>query len=288
MLELLSGHFLVIFLLLLVIPLSVRAQGPNRAGLVIQYGDGQIETACVSFEEAEISGFELLQRSGLPMTYDAQAGTLVCSIGNEGCFFPTDGCLCQCSGVGTCIYWSYHFLDEGRTWQYSQLGAAATKVRPGQVNGWRWGVGGANSAPPPGDITFERICSAPAPVPATATAAPPPPTLASTATLPLPAATQAAVLATSSPVAAPTQPAPTKPSTLSTSPTPVSPTASVTATRTEMALAMTTIPAEPTKIPDVLPTAVTAQTTSASPTPYLIFALMVLVLGGGVLWARRG
>jgi hypothetical protein len=228
-------RLLAAFLLLLLLPLTSRAQDPNQAGLVIQYGDGHIETSCVSFEEAEISGFELLQRSGLPMSYDAQAGTLVCSIGGEGCAFPADSCLCRCSGVGSCVYWSYHQLDAEGNWRYSQLGAAVTQVRHGEVNGWRWGEGGANDAPPPVGVTFESLCAAPAPSP-----------VATVATI----------------VALPTD--------------------------TRPAAATPTVRAEATASAAPSPTPrLEGERGSPSTLPYLLFGLVVLLLGAGVVWARR-
>jgi hypothetical protein len=146
------------------------AQEPNRAGLVVQYGDGNLESTCVEFEDSEISGLDLLQRSGLPLTYDAQAGATVCSIRGEGCNFPAQACFCECAGIGTCVYWSYHRLQPDGEWLYSQLGAGASRVAHGDVDGWRWIAGRAEDAPPPPEITFDSICE----VPATDTPAPEP------------------------------------------------------------------------------------------------------------------
>lgn len=144
----LSGHTLV------------RADGPNRAGLVVQHGDGRLETACVSFEEPSISGLELLIRSRLDVTYEVGGGTTVCAIDNEGCRFPAEPCFCQCIGDGPCTYWSYWHLDpETGEWSYSQLGATAYEVLPGTVDGWRWGAGTSGDAPEPPTISFDQICT---------------------------------------------------------------------------------------------------------------------------------
>ena len=60
---------IIIPLLLLALPLF--AQESNRAALVVRTGDGGVETACVSFTEESISGYDLLQQSGLPIEIEA-------------------------------------------------------------------------------------------------------------------------------------------------------------------------------------------------------------------------
>ncbi len=177
----------------------VGAQSPNRVGLVVQFGDGRTITRCVEFTEAEISGYDVLARSGLSVIASASSGigTAICQIEGEGC--PAENCFCKCRGA-TCTYWSYWHLD-GAAWRYSNLGASNYRVGNGQVEGWRWG----NESPPP-VIPFDQICAPPAtstpllptatptPLPPTATSTPLPPTatptslpksfdLASTATL---------------------------------------------------------------------------------------------------------
>ena len=41
------------------------AQEEDQAGLVLSYGDGQAEFYCIELVEPEITGFELLRRSGV-------------------------------------------------------------------------------------------------------------------------------------------------------------------------------------------------------------------------------
>ena len=148
---------------------DVRAQSPNQVGLVIQFGDGTTLTRCVAFTEPEISGYDVLARSGLGIVAATSSGITICKIEDEGC--PAENCFCKCQGA-TCTYWSYWHLS-GDTWQYSNLGASDYQVRHGQVEGWHWGT----ESPPP-VISFDQIC-APA-----ATNTPPPPT--ATPTLPPP------------------------------------------------------------------------------------------------------
>lgn len=150
---------------------EVDAQGPNRAGLVVRLGDGNVLTRCVEFDEAEISGYELMERAGLEVARRADGlGGIVCSIQGIGC--PVGNCFCQCSG-STCTYWSYWHLVGGQ-WSYSSLGADIHRVRNGDIEGWSWGE---NESPPL--VPFDQICVAPAtatPVPtATPTDTPLPP-----------------------------------------------------------------------------------------------------------------
>jgi hypothetical protein len=152
-----------------------QAQPPNRVGLVVTHGDGSTTTRCISFSEPDISGYDVLQRSGLDVVVaqSGGVGAAICAIEGEGCG-ATD-CFCQCQG-NPCIYWTYWHLNQG-TWIYSSLGASSHRVRNGDVEGWRWGGGD-----PPPVIPFDQICTAPptdtpaptpTPIPATSTPLPP-------------------------------------------------------------------------------------------------------------------
>ena len=157
------GLLLVLILPLLGLPAMGRAQGPNRAGVVVRTGDGQVHTACVAFTEPAISGLALLERSGLDVVVQTSGGNAaVCSIAGEGCNFPQQACFCQCQGGGTCRYWAYWHLNGG-VWQYSSTGAAAYRVPPGGVDGWAWGDGNVNAGSRPPAVSFDKICPLPEP-----------------------------------------------------------------------------------------------------------------------------
>ena len=129
---------------------SARAQVPNRVGLVVVHGNGATITRCIEFTEGEISGYDVLQRSGLSVTaYESAMGVAICAIDGEGC--GSDNCFCQCQG-GTCTYWTYWHLSGGN-WVYSNVGAALHRVHNGDVEGWRWSDGA-----PPLVVPFEQIC----------------------------------------------------------------------------------------------------------------------------------
>ena len=145
------------------------ADQPNRAGLVVTFSDGSTVSRCVEFTEGQISGAELLKRSGLPLVlWGTGAGAAVCKIADEGCDNPND-CFCRCDGSG-CRYWAYYALEDGQ-WRYASAGASARKVHDGDVDGWAWGAGKIGEGATPALLTFEEICP-----PTSPTSAPPPPT----------------------------------------------------------------------------------------------------------------
>ena len=95
----------------------------NFAAIVIDPGDGDIQTACVSFEEDSINGFELLERSGFSYETD-QDGFLnsILEISNP---------------EGETKYWSYWYWD-GREWQFHNIGMSNTIVAAGTVEAWHF------------------------------------------------------------------------------------------------------------------------------------------------------
>jgi hypothetical protein len=218
-------------LLLLASSLPIQAgslrQAPNQAALVVVHGDGRVVTRCVDFSEAQITGADLLQRSGLDLNIEASSmGATICRIDGEGCTFPQQSCFCQCEGAG-CSYWSYWHWQNG-DWLYSQLGASNSIVLPGSMDGWVWGAGTVDSAPKPPPIPFVSVCAPPTPTETpsltpthTESWAPPTTTPTATPTLSEPTATDtpaATNTATPLPALAGVQPlAPTTPET----PTPV-------------------------------------------------------------------
>jgi hypothetical protein len=169
------------------------AEQPNRAGLVVTFSDGSTASRCVEFAEGQISGAELLKRSGLPLVlWGTGAGAAVCKIADEGCDNPND-CFCRCHG-SDCRYWAYYALEDGQ-WRYASAGASARKVHDGDVDGWAWGAGKIGEGATPALLTFDEICpptspiSAPPPTePPLATQEPPAPPAVEGATV-VPAAT---------------------------------------------------------------------------------------------------
>ena len=138
--------------------------GPNRAALVVRYGDGAVQTRCIAFSEDEIGGDELLDRSGLLPVFGPSME--LCSINGEGC--PSDDCFCQCP-FPNCEYWAYyHWKDTG--WLYATEGAAGYVVKNGALEGWSWGPGDFSQGTQPPVMSFDQICSSQAQATATPTA----------------------------------------------------------------------------------------------------------------------
>jgi hypothetical protein len=155
---------------------TAAGQGLHHAAVVIVFPDGT-DSYCVSFEEDELSGAELLQRTDLPIVLSGFGGlgSGVCRIDNVGCSDPGN-CFCQCQGAD-CHYWTYYEL-RGDAWRFLPVGASTRRAHDGDVDGWVWG----NGHTPPGAASIAKLCAAvrptPTPVPSTSvrspTATPPP------------------------------------------------------------------------------------------------------------------
>jgi hypothetical protein len=143
---------------------QARQSTSSRAGLVVQFDDGRIETTCVELgADGTATGLEVLLASGLDVqaTDNQSNRAAVCKIGEDGCNRPGNTCFCQCNqSEGTCNYWAYFHLENG-SWQYGGLNPNTYTVEPGDVEGWAWGEGalGRSGTEPP-IHTFEDICQA--------------------------------------------------------------------------------------------------------------------------------
>lgn len=121
-------------------PCFAIGRGANTARIVIEHDDDSA-TFCLSFEEPAITGLDALRRTGIPIVaeeYGAGQVTL-CRIGGIGCAHPTQPCFCECPGTGPCRFWGYYRAHGDQPWRFSEAGAAATIVRDGDVEGWRYG-----------------------------------------------------------------------------------------------------------------------------------------------------
>ncbi|MCZ2114069.1 MAG: hypothetical protein LC131_09570 [Anaerolineae bacterium] len=155
-------RLLPLFIFMTLVPvlltrLPARAAGDNHAAVVVDFGDGQVATRCVSFAEDGISGYEALLQTDLAIGIDLQTGgAAVCSINDQGC--PSDDCFCSCPGGNNCLYWSYWIQNDG-AWSYSAVGAGLHKLHDGEMSGWVWGQGSVTQATPPPAISFDDVCT---------------------------------------------------------------------------------------------------------------------------------
>ena len=126
-------------LLLLPAP-ATRADGPDEAHVVVQFGSNDRLVRPISFT-APISGLKALELTGLEIvTKDFGGGFIaVCSIEGVGC--PAADCL-TCDPAGRS--WANTFWN-GAIWQGYLTGAADTTVNAGAIEGWTYGQFG----PPP-------------------------------------------------------------------------------------------------------------------------------------------
>ena len=140
---------------------TTAALADGEAGVVIDYGDGRIETACVAFAGDGIAGDELLVRAGVEVNHFSG---LVCSIDEVGCHHSGsfDSCTCECGSGDPCVYWAFFSQEYGdAAWRYSSLGFRGLDARDGDLQAWRWGEGRPGAAPAPALLSFEDVCGHP-------------------------------------------------------------------------------------------------------------------------------
>ena len=136
---------------------AVPAQRPNRAVVVVDSGAGTVVEG-IEFTSESISGLEALQMAGMsPVVWASPGeGGAVCALRGVGCAADNRCLTCQAPN-----YWVYHRAPAGSGgYSYSQVGAGATRVRDGDVEGWRWGTGAA-----PADHSVDSVFGAPPPPP---------------------------------------------------------------------------------------------------------------------------
>jgi len=124
----------------------------HRAGLLIEHASGRLVTRCVTFMEDQISGFALIQRSGI--SYQAQPygsmGEAICQLDGEPSPVPAN-----CLGSGP--YWQY-LHRAGTRWVPSQMGASGWMLHDGDMDGWHYTDGAGQALPA---LTLDQVCAPP-------------------------------------------------------------------------------------------------------------------------------
>src|SRR6476620_4656660 len=124
-------------------PGTTTATGSSRAGLIVAHGDGRMAYALVTFDGESISGADLVERSGLPVTEVSFGGlgVAVCSIDTTGC----DIGECRkrlCKGPQRDdAYWQYFVESGSGSWQVAALGISGDSVPDGGVRALIWSAG---------------------------------------------------------------------------------------------------------------------------------------------------
>jgi len=132
----------------------VAADG--EVGLVVDFGDGDVETYCVAFEGDSIRGDAVLRSAGVSVH---SISGMVCAIDGTGSPDAADARDCWSKSQGSnYTYWAYFTQEYGGSWVYSSLGFTSQAARDGDMQAWKWGAGGPSSAPAPAAITFEQVC----------------------------------------------------------------------------------------------------------------------------------
>ena len=131
----------------------------SQAVVIVETPNGTY-TRVISFGGA-ISGLDALRLAGANPVVAASdvPGAAVCQlfgVGNPAT--DDDTCLGQSNGG---VYWAYFRAPGGDgPWQYSNLGASASTVRDGDVEGWSFGMGS-----PPFQSFCDVVGCAPPPAP---------------------------------------------------------------------------------------------------------------------------
>lgn len=120
-------------------PTNRQLEDTARAYVIVQFGQQDLTVLPITFT-APISGLRALELTGLEVVTSTTAfGTAVCSIGGVGC--SADECFCSSN------YWGYNYWD-GNDWQGYMVGADASTISDGAVEGWRWGPFGESALYP--------------------------------------------------------------------------------------------------------------------------------------------
>lgn len=133
-----------------------QASSAHHAALVVEHGNGAVIRVCVSFSEAQITGEELLRRSGIEYSTQPYGGNgdAVCQVDNE----PAGYTSCFQDGK----FWALFVSRSDGAWAYSSHGVSTAEFGDGDAEGLRYQSQSGSS--PPG-ASPAGVC--PAPVPAT-------------------------------------------------------------------------------------------------------------------------
>lgn len=147
---------LLVALLLVGLLSGVPSDAATSGALVIVDTGNQIHRVVISFSGESIDGLEALRLAGAsPETVGyGSTGTAVCKLFGVGHVAAPQTCLGNPSDQR---YWAYYRSPSGANgFRYSGVGAGITRVRNGDVEGWKFGTG---EAPPFSSYCEIAMCS---------------------------------------------------------------------------------------------------------------------------------
>lgn len=281
------ASLLALFAAILIAAPAAYADG--HAGLVIENGDGSIDTYCVAFQGDSITGADMLAKAGVSVV---QWNDAVCAVGNqEGCFQPHDYASCYCQSFPpTNTYWSFFTQNNDQGWVYSPLGFQTARASDGDMQAWHWGVGSPGNAPLPPAISFAQVCGAVLAPTATPVTIPP----TATPTLPAPATSTPLSTATPLPTVVPMTAGASTPTAQATAAASASPSGIATLSATAAITATSTAPvitnhgaATATPAPAPTPSSTGGGSGSSSLLAFGGVAILLLAAIGAALVYRR-
>jgi hypothetical protein len=127
----------------------------ERVGVVVDYGNGTVESRCAFFSPGDSAEGALLS-AGFPAEIASYVfGDALCGIGAVGC--PASDCFCSAS------WWSYSY-ESGGSWKSSNVGIGSPDdngfpvLRDGSLIGFKWTSAWGDA---PSSMSFAEACPPP-------------------------------------------------------------------------------------------------------------------------------
>lgn len=117
-------------------PAATAAPATSCVGLVVSHG-ATTRTACVPYRSG-LTGQQVLQRAGLRLTFT-----------NTGIICEIDGYPTACKADNHHFWGYWHRAPGAAVWKFSNKGANAYRVHPGETEGWEYVNGGNADRKPP-------------------------------------------------------------------------------------------------------------------------------------------
>ena len=101
----------------------------------MQHQEGSVVTRCIAFSEPQLTGEQVLARSGVEyqaVPYGGGLGDSICQIDGEPAEYP------PACWTGTSQFWAVFVARRGGAWTASSLGASSQVFRDGDTEGFRY------------------------------------------------------------------------------------------------------------------------------------------------------